>query len=138
MYVAVIRKSEDSDFGVDFPDFPGCISAGKTLHEAVTLAGEALRIHVVGMFEDGESMPAPTSADDIVAGIKRSAEDKSDFVSTTAVALPVLAREKRAKRINITVNANLLATVDEFAARLGETRSAFLAKAATLRMARPA
>jgi predicted RNase H-like HicB family nuclease len=32
-YPAVIDKEPDSDFGVSFPDFPGCVSAGKTLDQ---------------------------------------------------------------------------------------------------------
>ncbi len=32
-YIALIRKDADSDFGVDFPDFPGCVSAGATLDD---------------------------------------------------------------------------------------------------------
>ena len=30
-YVAIIHKDTDSDFGVSFPDFPGCITAGERL-----------------------------------------------------------------------------------------------------------
>ena len=37
-YVAIIPKDPDSDFGVSFPDFPGCITAGRTLDEAKALA----------------------------------------------------------------------------------------------------
>ena len=33
-YVAVIRKAPDSDFSVDFPDLPGCMTAGRTMQEA--------------------------------------------------------------------------------------------------------
>ncbi|MBL0942631.1 MAG: type II toxin-antitoxin system HicB family antitoxin, partial [Alphaproteobacteria bacterium] len=33
-YIALIHKDKNSDFGVSFPDFPGCITAGKTLDEA--------------------------------------------------------------------------------------------------------
>ena len=32
-YIAVIHKDPDSDFGVSFPDFPGCITAGATIDE---------------------------------------------------------------------------------------------------------
>ena len=41
-YVAIIHKDHDSDFGVSFPDFPGCITAGLTLDEAKGMALEAL------------------------------------------------------------------------------------------------
>ncbi len=33
-YIAYLHKDRKSDFGVSFPDFPGCITAGKTLDES--------------------------------------------------------------------------------------------------------
>src|SRR5689334_6632615 len=33
-YIAYLHKTRRSDYGVSFPDFPGCITAGKTLEEA--------------------------------------------------------------------------------------------------------
>ena len=57
-YVAVIHKDADSDYGVSFPDFPGCISAGSSVDEARDMAREALALHVHGMQEDGEAIPA--------------------------------------------------------------------------------
>jgi predicted RNase H-like HicB family nuclease len=41
-YIALLRKEEAGDFGVDFPDFPGCFTAGRTLEEAHKAASEAL------------------------------------------------------------------------------------------------
>ena len=43
-YIALLQKAPDSDFGVCFPDFPGCVTAGKTLDKAAALAAEALGI----------------------------------------------------------------------------------------------
>ena len=40
-YIAIIHKDPDSDFGVSFPDFPGCITAGRSLDEAKDMALEA-------------------------------------------------------------------------------------------------
>ena len=37
-YIAVVHKEPDSDYGVSFPDFPGCITAGKTIDAAKDLA----------------------------------------------------------------------------------------------------
>jgi predicted RNase H-like HicB family nuclease len=37
-YIALLRKDPDSDFSVDFPDFPGCITAGSTLEETRLMA----------------------------------------------------------------------------------------------------
>ena len=42
VYIALLRKDPDSDFGVDFPDFPGCITVGSTLEEARAMAAEVL------------------------------------------------------------------------------------------------
>jgi predicted RNase H-like HicB family nuclease len=65
-YVAIIHKDPDSDFGVSFPDFPGCITAGRTLDEAKDMALEALSGHIEVMREAGESVPAPSSLDKVM------------------------------------------------------------------------
>jgi predicted RNase H-like HicB family nuclease len=65
-YIAYLHKDPDSDFGVSFPDFPGCVTAGKTSDEARRLAPEALSFHIQGMREDGDEIPVP-STDDALA-----------------------------------------------------------------------
>ncbi len=51
-YIAFLRKDPDSDFGVDFPDFPGCITAGSTLEKTCEpWQREALEVHIEGMLE---------------------------------------------------------------------------------------
>ena len=52
-FIALLRKDTGSDFGVEFPDFPGCITAGSNLDEAKDMAIEALTLHIEGMLEDG-------------------------------------------------------------------------------------
>jgi predicted RNase H-like HicB family nuclease len=42
---------------MSFPDFPGCITAGKTLDEASRMAAEALALHIQGVIEDGDAVP---------------------------------------------------------------------------------
>ncbi len=69
-YIAYLHKESDSDFGVSFPDFQGCITAGKTLEEARTMAQEALRFHIKGMHEDGHTIPAPSSLDQLAGNIQ--------------------------------------------------------------------
>lgn len=63
-YVALLCKEADSDFGVEFPDFPGCITAGTTLEDARRMAAEALLLHVEGMMEDGDPIPEPSRLDE--------------------------------------------------------------------------
>ena len=42
-YIAYLHKDKRSDYGVSFPDFPGCVTAGRSLEEARELAVERLR-----------------------------------------------------------------------------------------------
>ncbi len=37
-YIAAGHKDPNSDFGVSFPDFPGCITADSTIDEAKDMA----------------------------------------------------------------------------------------------------
>ena len=117
-YIGLIRKDADSDCGVDFPDFPGCVSAGDTLDEARRMAQEALELHVGGMVEDGEKLPAASSLEAIMTN-----PENADAVAFL-VNLPDPA--DRAVRVNITLPERLLRRIDERA----KNRSAFLARAA--------
>lgn len=58
-YVALVHKDGDSSYGVHFPDFPGGVSAGNTIDEAVANAVEALSFHVQGIVADGDPIPTP-------------------------------------------------------------------------------
>ena len=66
-YIGLVEKEPDSDYCVHFPDLPGCITAGRTFEEAGEMAAEALALHLEGLAEDGETIPAPSSADAILA-----------------------------------------------------------------------
>jgi predicted RNase H-like HicB family nuclease len=48
-YIAYLHKDKNSDYGVSFPDFPGCVTAGSSLEDARSKAAEALAFHVAGM-----------------------------------------------------------------------------------------
>jgi predicted RNase H-like HicB family nuclease len=62
-YIAIIHKERDSDFGVSFRHFPGCITAGRTLDEAKGMAVETLIGHIEVIDVTGESVPEPSSLD---------------------------------------------------------------------------
>jgi len=122
-YIALIHKDADSDFGVSFPDFPGCVTTGKTLDEARAMAVEALAFHIEGMIEDGEDIPAPSSLDEVMA----------DPDNVSGVMILVDARTpslRSAVRVNVTFSATILDAIDEYAEMHGFTRSGFLARAA--------
>jgi len=66
-YVALVHKEEKSDYGVSFPDFPGCVSAGATLEQAKTMAQEALVGHITILKEIGEPIPVPSTLQEIIS-----------------------------------------------------------------------
>ena len=80
-YIAYLHKDRNSDFGVSFPDFPGCITAGKTLEEARQLATEALSMHVEGMLEDKQLIPEPSTLDDLAKDPAMKGASPSSFPS---------------------------------------------------------
>jgi predicted RNase H-like HicB family nuclease len=120
-YIAVIHRDKDSDFGVSFPDFPGCVTAGSTIDEAKDMAIEALDMHIKGMIEDGEVIPDASKLEDIM-------KDYSDALSF--IVVPVSKPESKSVRINITIPENILHDIDAYAKSHGLSRSSFLAKSA--------
>ncbi len=117
-YIALIRKEPNSDFGVEFPDFPGCITAGRDLDEARKMAAEALALHIHGMMEDGELLPTPSSLDAIMED--RANKDAVAFLVDSAGAPP------RGIRLNVILPEDLVREID----RSTRNRSRFLAEAA--------
>lgn len=130
-YIAIIHKDADSDYGVSFPDFPGCITAGDTLDEAKAMAQEALEGHVQVGVEYGESVPEPMSLE--AAMVHEFAEDALAFF---VVGIP--EAKSKAVRLNVSLPGDLVDAVDRYAKNHGMSRSAFLAKAARQAMQRGA
>jgi predicted RNase H-like HicB family nuclease len=122
-YIAYLHKDRKSDFGVSFPDFPGCVTAGKSLDEARRRAPDALAFHIAGMMEDGEKIPKPSKIDDLVA----------DAARQNAVAFLVAADFPKSKtvRVNVTARENQIELIDRLATQAGMTRSAYMVQSAT-------
>ena len=121
-YIALLRKDPNSDFGVEFPDFPGCVTAGSTLDEARTMAAEALGGHIACLVESGHDIAEPSTLDAIMAD--RANRDALPFLVT------VEEKESRAVRVNITLPEDVLKRIDAYARTNGMSRSRFLARAA--------
>ena len=64
-YMVIIEKGATS-WGAYVPDLPGCIAAGDTREEALTLIREAIEFHVEGLVEQGELVPEPHSFSELV------------------------------------------------------------------------
>ncbi len=121
-YIGLIHKEEGSDYGVSFPDLPGCITAGATLDEARAMAEEALALHLDGFSEDGEPIPEPSSLADVMI----DPENRGGV----AILVAAPARGRKSVRVNVTFPEEELEALDRYAADHGLTRSGFLLRAA--------
>jgi predicted RNase H-like HicB family nuclease len=125
-YIAYLHKEKKSDYGVSFPDFPGCITAGKTLEEARRNAVEALTLHIEGMLEDGEEIPEASGLDNL----------SRDPVLKDAVAFLVdINVSDRVERFNITARKSQMEEIDRLAKQQRMTRSAYMVASALRRKA---
>jgi len=124
-YPAVIHKEPDSDFGISFPDFPGCISAGASVDEAILSGTEALNGHIALMAQDNDPIPAPTPIQSVV--LEPEFADSVVCVTLVPAVIP-----GRIKRISVTMDESLLNEIDG----ISDNRSGFLAAAARAELVR--
>jgi predicted RNase H-like HicB family nuclease len=82
-YAAVIIESSNCEFGISFPDFPGCVTVC-TWEKILCEAEEALELHIKGMIEDGDDLPE-TSAIDACALM-----DATDILDDEFYGIPVV------------------------------------------------
>ncbi len=123
-YLAIVDQGRKG-FGVTFPDFPGCVSAGKTLEEALAGAVEALQGHVNLMIEDGDALPNPSDP--------QSVPRDNEINEVTRAMVPVIVPGE-SERVNVLFDRGLLAEIDAAAEAEGLNRSTFLAQAARTRV----
>jgi len=116
-FIAYLHKDKKSDYGVSFPDFPGCITAGSTLEEARRMAKEALSLHIAGMQEDGEAIPEPSTLDAL--------QTDPAMKGSVAFLVEVTAQE-RTVRVNITAREGQIAEIDDRARAAKLSRSAYM------------
>jgi predicted RNase H-like HicB family nuclease len=130
-YIALFEAVDGGEgYGVVFPDFPGCISAGETWEEAVRMAHEALAGHVALMERDRDTIPAPRT----LSEIKSTWEDWPEWEKATGFLIGCVTLfpiKPPVKRVNITLDENLLDRIDS----VTDNRSAFLASAVKMAFA---
>jgi predicted RNase H-like HicB family nuclease len=120
-YVALV-DGEAGAYGVSFPDLPGCVAMGGTVDEALAQAAEALRdwIHVT---EEATGVPPPRALEEIRSD-PAVAEALRDGASLAVV--PLVRDTGRPAKANLSIDAGILAAIDEEAARRKLTRSALV------------
>ena len=91
-YLAVFEPSADG-YGVYFPDLPGCIGFGSSFEEAQRSAAEALGLHLYGMEQDGDEIPAPSKAPKI------DPETAPGFLVSPVTVYPELVKHGNGSRV---------------------------------------
>jgi predicted RNase H-like HicB family nuclease len=64
-YLVIVEKGPSS-YGAHVPDLPGCIAAGETKEEVLSLIREAIEFHLEDLKQEGQPIPSPTSTSELV------------------------------------------------------------------------
>jgi predicted RNase H-like HicB family nuclease len=125
-YLALVDYA-DGAYGVAFPDAPGCVVMADSQDEAINEAANALAEWVSDELAEGREIPVPRT----VEALGGDPEVKAALAAGAVLAsIPLIRETGRPARANISLDAGLLADIDEAARLRGVTRSAFLAAAA--------
>lgn len=118
-YIALLDGSAGA-YGVVFPDLPGCTAMGKTMDDALGNAAEALRDWVEATEEGGGKVPRPHSLEIL----RRDPEVRQALAEGAGLATISLVRETgKPVKANLSIDAGVLAALDEEAERRNLTRS---------------
>jgi predicted RNase H-like HicB family nuclease len=79
---------EDGVFGISFPDFPGCVSTGRTEEEALRKGAQALSFHVSGMVEDGDVLPVLRGLSELRASTEFREDAEGAIVALVSFDVP--------------------------------------------------
>ncbi len=126
-YNAILSGKDGGYITVAFPDFPGCVSGGENVSEALEAGREALNFHIEAMAEDNEQIPEESS-DAALSELLEEAESHGDFCRVAVIEANIPEREPA--RINISLPRYVLDKIDRYAEQHNRTRSAFLAESA--------
>jgi predicted RNase H-like HicB family nuclease len=130
-YIAVIDGHE-GEYGVVFPDVPGCTSGGATIDEAIRNASDSLTMWAEEAMADHVELPRPRRSEEV----SQDPEIAQDLASGAVLAaIPLMISEGRSVKATISLDAGLLRAIDEAAEERGLTRSSFLADSARQRIA---
>ena len=122
-YVVAIEKGDKKHaYGVVVPDLPGCFSAGDTLDEALVNAKEAILLHLDGLLDDKQPIPALRPLEE------HSKKRQWKGWTWAVVDVDLSEIDKKVERINITLPRRVLRVIDEAAKRAGESRSGYIAR----------
>jgi len=125
-YIALVDGKKGA-YGVVIPDLPGCTAMGKTIEEALRNAASAAVAWAQVALADGDTIPEPRPAE-----VVRRDRDVARALAEDAfiAVVPLVLDTGRPAKANLSLDAGLLAAIDEAAEARQLTRSAFIASAA--------
>jgi len=124
-YAALIDGKKGA-YGVVIPDLPGCTAMGRTVDEALRNGASAAVAWATVAKADGVKIAAPRP----IEAVRRDPEVVEALAEGAALAVvPLVLDTGRPAKANLSLDAGLLAALDEAAAAKGLTRSAFVASA---------
>ena len=121
-YLALIDGSE-GEYGIVFPDLPGCAAMGGTMDEVMASASEALGDWINTVEASGNAIPAARTletfrADPEVAEALREGSTLTAITFVRSTGKPV--------RANLSLDRGVVIAIDAEAERRGVTRSAMV------------
>lgn len=66
MRYLVVVETGPSSFGAYVPDLPGCVAAGESKEEVLSLIREAIELHLETLKEAGQPIPVPFSTSELI------------------------------------------------------------------------
>lgn len=67
-YPVSIEEAPEGGYFIQIKDLPGCLSQGETIEEALENIEEARQLWIESMYEDGNEVPLPGSAEKQYSG----------------------------------------------------------------------
>jgi predicted RNase H-like HicB family nuclease len=86
VYAAIFEPNDDGTFTITFPDFPGCISEGKSLPNTLYMAEKALTQRLEYLSDKGENIPNPTRTSEIKTGGDEIVNLINGYIRDTALS----------------------------------------------------
>ena len=95
-FPALLHYTRDGRIGITFPDLPGCVSQAHSDGEAVSMATEALELHLYGMEQSETPVPNPSRLSEIPT------EPDQRTILVTAI-MPLVREDMETKAVKKTL-----------------------------------
>lgn len=115
-YLAFIHHENDQ-YGVSFPDVPGCVAVEDNLDAAIKAAGQALALHFEG--EREADIPAARTAQEIMSDPGLAEEREGAFL----VCVPFIRSSGTKRAFTLSLDTGLIKLADTVAKDRQTTRS---------------